>query len=280
MAQILDGKIVAQKIRVQIESEVSAMAQAGKQVKLAIVLASEDPSSMSYVNAIVRASEKVGVITQIEKPSDINQSNLELIVANLAQDTGTHGIILQTPLPEEVNVDKLSSLIPPKKDVDGLNPLNAGRLALGLDCFAPATAQAVMEILNYYDIELSGKNTVVIGRSNTVGKPVAQLLLKRNATVSVCHSKTKNISQFSNAADILVTAIGKSKLITSEFVHENLTIIDVGTNFDSSGKMTGDVDFEGVEPIVKAITPVPGGVGPVTTAVLLKHTCESAMKSL
>ena len=280
MAQILDGKIVAKNIRQESASIVSTLKSQGKTVKLAIVLANDDPSSLSYVNSIVKTAQKIGIECFIEKPNVLDQSILETIISKLAQDKTVDGIMLQTPLPTELSFDKLSALIPVEKDIDGLNPESAGRLSQGLDCFAPATAQAVMEILKFYDIELLGRRVAVVGRSNIVGKPLVQLLLAANASVSICHSKTIEIFSITSLADILVVAIGKSKYISSLFVNSKQTVIDVGTNFDESGNMTGDVDFDNVEPLVQAITPVPGGVGPVTTAVLLKQVCQAARISL
>ena len=280
MAQILDGKIVAKNIREQAASDAASLKSQGKIVKLAIVLASDDPSSLSYVNSIAKTAEKLGIETSIDKPAQISQSSLESTIAKLANDENINGIMVQTPLPIEIDGKKLAGLIPLGKDVDGANPLSAGRLNQGLDCFAPATSQAIMEILKFYDVELSGKNSVIIGRSNIVGKPLAQLLLAQNSTVTICHSKTNAVVDFTKNADLLIAAIGRSKLISTEYVHKNLIIIDVGTNFDDNGKMTGDVDFDNVEPLVKAITPVPGGVGPVTTAVLLKQVCQAAKQSL
>lgn len=280
MAQILDGKIVAKNIRQESASIVSTLKSQGKTVKLAIVLANDDPSSLSYVNSIVKTGQKIGIECFVEKPNVLSQSTLETIISKLAHDKTVDGIMLQTPLPTELSFDKLSALIPVEKDIDGLNPESAGRLSQGLDCFAPATAQAVMEILKFYDIELLGRRVAVVGRSNIVGKPLLQLLLAANASVSICHSKTIEIFNITSLADILVVAIGKSKYISSQFVNSKQTVIDVGTNFDESGKMTGDVDFDNVEPLVQAITPVPGGVGPVTTAVLLKQVCQAARISL
>ena len=280
MAQILDGKIVAKNIRQESASIVSTLKSQGKTVKLAIVLANDDPSSLSYVNTIVKTGQKIGIECFIEKPNVLDQSILETIISKLAQDKTVDGIMLQTPLPTELSFDKLSALIPVEKDIDGLNPESAGRLSQGLDCFAPATAQAVMEILKFYEMDLLGKQVAVVGRSNIVGKPLLQLLLAANASVSICHSKTIEIFNITSLADILVVAIGKSKYISSQFVNSKQTVIDVGTNFDESGKMTGDVDFDNVEPLVQAITPVPGGVGPVTTAVLLKQVCQAANQSL
>lgn len=279
MAQILDGKLVAQKIREKVQTDVAELAINSRKVKLAIVSANSDPSSLSYVKTLIKTAEKVGIKTQLEQISP-DQTKLEAVVNQLAKDSNTDAIMLQTPLPKQIDGSKLAALIPTDKDVDGANPLSTGLLNQGLDSFAPATAQAVMEILEFYKIELAGKNIVVLGRSNIVGKPVAQLLLAQNATITICHSKTQNISQITKTADVLIAAVGRSKFITEEFVNQNLTIVDVGINFDESGKMTGDVDFNNVEPLVKAITPVPGGVGPVTTAVLLKQVCQAAKTSL
>lgn len=278
MTLILDGKIVAQKLREQVSSDVDAQTKKGIIPTLAIVTANIDPSSLSYVNTLIKTAEKVGIKTILEQPGP-NQTKLEETVKALADNPKINAIMLQTPLPKKIDKAKLAVLIPVEKDVDGANPTSTGLLDQGLECFAPATAQAVMEILKYYEIELNGKNAVVIGRSNIVGKPLVQLLLAENATVTICHSKTQDLSQFTKSADIIIPAIGKAKIIKPEHVSKNAVVVDVGINF-VDGNICGDVDFDKVSPLVKAISPVPGGVGPVTAVVLLKHVCQSTKNNL
>ena len=196
-------------------------------------------------------------------------------ITKLSENTEVHGIILQTPLPDNVNVENLRSLIPTYKDVDGANPLSAGRLVSGMDAFAPTTALAVMEILNRYDLPIEGTHAVIIGRSLVVGKPLAHLLLAKNATVTLCHSKTRNLSEITRQADILVVAIGQPQMVGAEFVKKGAVVIDVGTNATQDG-LVGDVDAQSIQDIAGALSPVPGGVGPVTTALLLRQTVAAA----
>lgn len=269
MAQLLDGKSIAAKIKHSVSDEINQLSIVPI---LAVVLATDEASTVSYVNSLVKAGEEVGIKVNVVKPAD---ETLESTVAKLAEDPSIHGIIIQTPVEDGFNLVAAQSLIPPVKDVDGASPLSAGQLTTGEQAFAPATAAAVIEILQASGVEVAGVQATVIGRSNVVGKPVAQLLLNLNASVSICHSKTPDISIYTKPADILVVAAGRANLINQTHVSDKTVVIDVGTNFSDDGKMVGDVDFVAVEPIVKAITPVPGGVGPVTTAILLRQTLQA-----
>lgn len=280
MAKILDGKIVADHIKQKVASDVAGLNKRNIEVKLAIVTAGKDLSSQSYIKQILKSAKSAGINAFTENPKKTNQSNLELIISTLAQDNSVHGIVLQSPMPKEINVAKLGELIPIEKDIDGANPKSTGFLSIGSVCFAPATAQAVMEMLRYYGVKLAGVNAVILGRSNIVGKPLAQLLLGADATVTVCHSKTKDLASHTKSAELLITAIGKANFIKPEHVAKGQIVIDVGINFDAHGKITGDTDYKQIDPIVAALSPVPGGVGPITAAVLLKHVCESAKRHL
>ncbi len=273
MAQILDGKEISKQIRDEVKSKIEAL---GEKPVLAIVLATKNESASTYVRIIQKAAEKVGIKANIiDLSENVGHDELMAAVKNLSEDTKTHGIIIQTPTPKDIDIDEARSLIPLEKDIDGANPLSAGKLFSNLESFAPATASAVIEILKYYQIETSGKHAVVVGRSRIVGKPVAHMLLDLNATVTICHSGTPDLTPYAQNADILVVAAGKANLINDKQVGPNTVVIDVGTNFNDQNELVGDVDFEPVEKAVKAITPVPGGVGPVTTAILLKNTLDA-----
>ncbi|HEX5456558.1 MAG TPA: bifunctional 5,10-methylenetetrahydrofolate dehydrogenase/5,10-methenyltetrahydrofolate cyclohydrolase [Candidatus Saccharimonadales bacterium] len=277
MAEILDGRKVAERIKAGLEERLSGLQTSPK---LAIVLATDNQSTLAYVRMIRKTAEGTGMEADIiDLGPNTDQNAFTDKIKALAEDSEVNGIIIQTPVADGLEIDEARSLIPPGKDVDGANQLSAGRLASGLPAFAPATAQAVMEILENYDIPLSGRHAVVIGRSRVIGKPVSQLLLSKDATVTVCHSRTVDISLFTRQADILVAAAGKTGLVTKEHINpvKNTVVIDVGTNF-KDGKMTGDTDFEGVRDLAGAITPVPGGVGPVTNAILLRNTLEAYLK--
>lgn len=268
MAQLLDGKQIASQIRAQINEQT---AQLQTKPNLAIIVATDEESTLSYVKSLQTSAEQVGVITQVVKVSD----NLSETIKQLSTDQTVHGIIIQTPVNDGFDLAAARALIPVNKDVDGANPLSAGQLVTGEQAFAPATAAAVIKILQVSNIPIAGAQATVIGRSNVVGKPVAQLLLNLNASVSICHSKTPDISMYTKPADILIAAAGQPKLINETHVSDKTVVIDVGTNFSDDGKMVGDVDFTAVESKVKAITPVPGGVGPVTTAILLWQTLQA-----
>ncbi len=277
--EILSGKKLAAEICDEVAQEVKTLESRGIQPTLAVVVATEDGGTDFYVRHITKAAEATGVQVNIVRLSPNAAANeISDALNQLAQDPLTHGIILQTPLPAGVNADELRSLIPPEKDVDGANPLSAGRLFSQLEAFAPSTARAVMEILKRYDIPVTGTHAVIIGRSRVVGKPLAHLLLDADATVTICHSKTRDLSDIARRADILVVAIGQAHMVNANYVKPGAVVIDVGTNATDDG-LVGDVDQMSIQDVAGAFSPVPGGVGPVTTAILLKQTVE-AFKNL
>ncbi|HLU71356.1 MAG TPA: bifunctional 5,10-methylenetetrahydrofolate dehydrogenase/5,10-methenyltetrahydrofolate cyclohydrolase [Nonomuraea sp.] len=269
----LSGKDLAQAIRAQTAAEV----EAGPQPRLAVVVATGDEASLWYVRSIAKAAAGVGIAADIvDLGPDARPEQIRESLIRLSGDSGVHGLMLQTPLPPGASAQELAGAIDPRKDVDGANPLSLGRLAAGLPAFAPATAAAVMALLDHYEVELKGRRAVVVGRSTVVGKPLAHLLLDRHATVTVCHSRTRDLASVTSAAEVLVAAVGRAGLIGAEHVAPGAVVIDVGTNPTEDGGLTGDVDFEAVSAKAEALTPVPGGVGPVTTALLLRHTARAA----
>lgn len=269
----LSGKDLAQAIRAQTAAEV----EAGPQPRLAVVVATGDEASLWYVRSIAKAAAGVGIAADIvDLGPDARPEQIRENLIRLSGDSGVHGLMLQTPLPPGASAQELAGAIDPRKDVDGANPLSLGRLAAGLPAFAPATAAAVMALLDHYEVELKGRRAVVVGRSTVVGKPLAHLLLDRHATVTVCHSRTRDLASVTSAAEVLVAAVGRAGLIGAEHVAPGAVVIDVGTNPTEDGGLTGDVDFEAVSAKAEALTPVPGGVGPVTTALLLRHTARAA----
>ena len=246
---------------------------------LAVVIAGDDPASKIYVRNKIKACADVGIRSFVyELPSDVAQKDLEALVDTLAVDVNVHGILLQLPLPKGLNADAAMARIPAKKDVDGFSAEHLGELVLGRQPYAACTPSGVMKLLEAAEISLEGKNAVVLGRSDTVGKPMALLLLNANATVTVCHSKTKNLADVCRNADIIVSAIGRPKFVTADMVKPGAVVVDVGINHDENGKLCGDVDFENVSGIAEWITPVPGGVGPMTITMLLYNTCIAAWK--
>lgn len=271
----LEGKTLASMIKLQARPAAEALRKRGIVPTLAVVVATEDPNTAWYVRSIEKAGKSCNIdvrIITLDAKADTDTIAAELKL--LAADSSVHGLILQTPLPEGTDHNALTDLIPVQKDVDGVSAESFGRLANGRQCFAPATAEAVLQLLDYYSIELEGSHAVVVGRSRIVGKPASLLLLNRNATVTVCHSKTQNIQEMCANADILVAAVGNPGLITPLHVKENAVVIDVGTNTDDEGNLIGDV-----EPTVSQkadLSPVPGGVGPVTAALILGHTITAA----
>jgi len=273
----LEGKELAANIRSTTSGMVQACRQKNIVPTLAIVIASSDESAQYYVRLIQKQAQVVGIETQISQLSPASSyDGIAVELERLARDSSVHGIILQTPLAPKMPVDDLRTLIPLDKDIDGANPLSAGRLFSGLQAFAPATAEAVMELLKWHNVELTGMEVAVVGRSRIVGKPVAHLMLDQNATVTTCHSKTSNLESVTSRAEILIVAIGKPGFIVGDHVKSGAVVIDVGTNVDTDGKLVGDVDPEKVDDVAAALSPVPGGIGPVTTALLLKHTALAA----
>ena len=277
MTQLLEGKKTAAAIREEAAATAQRLRAAGTVPSLALVLATPDESAAWYTRAIVRAGEKIGLDVRVERlADDASAADVRSAVARLSADETVHGIIVQTPLPPGVDFVEIAEAIAPEKDVDGANPVSLGRLTAGLPAFAPATAAAVLRLLDDHGVELAGRRAVVVGRSLVVGKPAAMLLLARDATVTICHSRTKDLAARTSEADVLVAAIGRPRMLGAEHVGPGAVVIDVGTTPDENGNLVGDVDAEAVMGRAGAVTPVPGGVGPVTTALLLHNTVTAA----
>lgn len=272
--KLIDGKEISAAVKQSVAEEVAALN--GRAPALAVIIVGDNQASRVYVNNKKKACALCG-ITSVEKalPENTAQEELLSVIDELNRDDGIDGILCQLPLPAQINEADIIAAISPEKDVDGFHPMNTGRLYSGLDCFVPCTPAGIIEMLSYEGIEIAGRNCVVIGRSNIVGKPVAQLLLAKNGTVTVCHSKTRNLAEITRGADILVAAVGRAGFVTADMVGEGAVVIDVGINRNADGKLCGDVDFENVAPKCSAITPVPGGVGPMTIAMLMKNTLVS-----
>lgn len=275
---LLDGKATAATIRADVSTQVQQLRATGVVPTLGIVVATDDGGSAWYVRSLTKAAEKAGLrVVIVDEGPAATQDQIAGAVRALNDDAAVHGIILQAPVPAQVSYADVASLVRPDKDVDGVNPLSAGRLAAGQPAFAPATAAAVMALLaTDGDTVLRGANAVVLGRSLVVGKPTAQLLLAQDATVTICHSRTRDVQTITRAADVLVVAVGRPRFVGAEFVGPGAVVIDVGTNEDAGGSLVGDVDFEAVAEIARAVSPVPGGVGPVTTALLLRNVVTAA----
>lgn len=279
MAQIIDGKLVAAAVRQQAAELVAKTKAAGVEPGLAVVLVGEDPASQSYVRMKERDCAEVGIRSlDFRRPADISQDELNDIIDRNNADPGVHGILVQLPLPKGLDEEAVLERISPEKDADGLHPENLGRLVRGIRATRACTPWGVMAMLDHYGIDPAGKRAVVIGRSSIVGKPMALMLLERDATVTVCHSHTTDLPAVCREADILVAAIGRPKMVGADFVKPGAVIIDVGINRTDEG-MVGDVDFEAVEPLASWITPVPGGVGPMTRAMLVMNTAEAAART-
>lgn len=276
MGKIIDGKKVSQDIKEEIKSFIEERKTKGLRVpKIVSILVGNDGGSVYYINSQEKVATSLGVnFKKLLLSEDIKEDELISIIKDLNEDKEVDGIILQIPLPKNLNENKIINTISPNKDIDCLTFVNQGKLYNGEKVFLPCTPNSVVTLLERYNIEIEGKNVVVIGRSNIVGKPVAQLLLNKNATVTICHSRTNNLKDICKKADIIIVAIGKAKFINKEFVNENSIIIDVGTS-SLNGKITGDVDFDDVINEVNMITPVPGGVGALTTTLLIKNSCEA-----
>lgn len=277
MAEILDGKMVAKKIRQSLKTEVEALKENGINPKLAVIMVGGDPSSKIYVRNKSIACNEVGIeYEEFLLSETTNMEELLDLIGKLNKDETIHGILLQSPIPKGLDINEAFRAIDPKKDVDGFNPFNVGKLCLGQDTFVSCTPFGIIKLLGEYNIEIEGKNAVVVGRSNIVGKPMMQCLLNKNATVTVCHSKTKDLKEVTRKADILVVAIGRANFITKDMVKENAVVIDVGINRGEDGKLCGDVNFEEVSKVAAYITPVPGGVGPMTIAMLMNNIVKAA----
>lgn len=280
MATIIDGKALAKKIRSNLKLDCDELKKKGILPKLAVILVGDDSASKVYVRNKNRACEEVGIdFEEYLLNADITQEQLINLINSLNNKKDVHGILLQSPIPSHLDINEAFRTISPEKDVDGFNPLNVGKLALGQDTFVSCTPYGVIKMFEEYNIDLEGKNLTIIGRSNIVGKPLIQCCLNKNATVTVCHSRTKNLKEHTKNADVVIAAIGKAKFITADMIKENAVVIDVGINRDEDGKLVGDVDFENVEKKVSYITPVPGGVGPMTIAMLMNNVIKAAKQS-
>lgn len=281
MSVRIDGKALASKLRVSIRESAAAFScERGKEIGLAVVLVGEDPASQVYVRNKVKACEEVGIRSfSYHLPAQTSKEQLIELVDTLVQDDAVHGILVQLPLPKHLNAEEILKHIPPEKDVDGFCAQNVGNLAMGRTALVACTPFGVMKMLEEYGIDPRGKNAVVLGRSNIVGKPMAMLLLNADATVTVCHSKTKDLKNICAQADILVVAIGRAKFVTADMVKDGAVVIDVGMDRDENGKLCGDVDYDAVQGKAAYITPVPGGVGPMTITMLLYNTVLAAQRS-
>lgn len=279
MAAIIDGKKISAEIKEEVKQKTAALAAEGKTVTLAVIQVGADPASSVYVGNKKKACEYVGFRSlAYELPEDTTEEQLLELIQKLNADSEVNGILVQLPLPAQISEDKVIQTISPEKDVDGFHVQNVGKLSVGEPGFVSCTPAGVIQLLKRSGIEIEGKECVVIGRSNIVGKPMAALLLRENGTVTICHSRTKNLKELTKRADILVAAIGKPKFITAEYVKEGAVVIDVGIHRNAENKLCGDVDFESVEPVASAITPVPGGVGPMTIAMLMVNCLQSACR--
>ena len=277
MAVILDGKAVSAKVKEEVKEEVEALKKQGVSVGLAVIIVGNNPASRTYVNNKKKACEAAGILSEeYALPEETTQEELLALVRELNQKDSINGILCQLPLPKQLDEEAVIAAISEKKDVDAFSAVNVGHIMIGDYTFLPCTPAGIMEILRHYNIDVAGKECVVIGRSNIVGKPMAMLLLHQNGTVTICHSKTKNLKDVTSRADILVAAVGIPHFVTADMVKEGAVVIDVGMDRDENGKLCGDVDFAAVEPKASYITPVPGGVGPMTIATLLKNTVTAA----
>jgi len=277
MSRILDGKAAAAEVRSEVASEVAALEKSGVPVRLDVVLVGEDPASITYVASKERDCQEVGIESMVHRfPADVPQEELASLVERLNEDAAVSGFFIQLPLPEGLDSMPLISNISPAKDVDGLSPESVGRLALGLPSLMPCTPHGIVQLLQRNGIDLAGREAVVVGRSNLVGKPVSQLLLRENATVTMCHSRTRDLPGVTRRADILIVAAGRREMIGAEHVKEGAIVVDVGIHRKEEGGLVGDVRYEEVESKAAWISPVPGGVGPMTRAMLLHNTVQAA----
>jgi len=282
MANIIDGKLVTAEVRKKTAAEIAEFKEKyGVTPGLAVILVGNDPASAVYVRNKHKGCVEVGINSyEIKMPEETTEEELLSEIARLNSDENVHGILVQLPLPKNISEERVLNSISPKKDVDAFHPENVGKIMLGKYAFLPCTPAGIMELLAFYNVDIEGKECVVLGRSNIVGKPMSQLLLAKNGTVTVCHSRTKNLADVTKRADILVVAIGKAKFVGKEMVKPGAVVIDVGINRMPDGKLCGDVDFEAVSDVASMITPVPGGVGPMTITMLLKNTLTAAKLSL
>lgn len=276
---LLNGKELAQKLQQEMTQEVTELKEKGLQPGLAVILVGEDPASQVYVRNKERAANNIGMYSVVYRlPETTSEADLIAKIEELNHDDKVHGILVQLPLPKHINEDLVLDTIDPAKDVDGFHPMNLGNLFAGKPTMIPCTPAGIMELIKLSGMDLAGKNAVIIGRSNIVGKPMAHLLLQANATVTICHSKTKDLPKVAKQADVLVVAIGRANFVTADFVKEGAVVIDVGINRDENNKLTGDVKFDEVAPLTSFITPVPGGVGPMTITMLMRQTIDAAKR--
>ena len=276
MAKIIDGKAISAEIKEELKEKVAEYKKQGVEITLAVVKVGNDPASAVYVRNKEKACEYVGITSRtLALPEETTEEELLKVVNDLNEDKAVNGILVQLPLPKHIDESKVLLAIDSNKNVDGFHPVNVGKMVIGEETFLPCTPAGIIEMLKRTDVEISGKECVVIGRSNIVGKPMSMLMLKENATVTIAHSRTKDLKEVTKRADILVAAIGKAKFVTADYVKEGAVIIDVGMDRDENGKLCGDVDFDSVSQVASAITPVPGGVGPMTVTMLLVNCLRS-----
>lgn len=279
MAELIDGKKVSAKIRQELKQEVQNLKKNGITPKLAVIMVGEDKASRVYVKNKSNACNEIGIeYEEFLLSENIKMEKLIKLIKELNNRNDVHGILLQSPIPNHLDIKEAFNNIDPKKDVDGFHPNNVGKLVIGEDSFISCTPYGIIKLLEEYGIQIEGKNAVIIGRSNIVGKPLIQCLLNKNATVTICHSKTKNIQEITKNADILIAALGKAKFVKANMVKKDAVVIDVGINRNELGKLEGDVDFEEVKKYASYITPVPGGVGPMTIAMLMNNVVKAAKK--
>ncbi len=279
MSQIIDGKKISQEIKDELKEKVAKLKEQGTEIALAVIQVGEDPASSVYVRNKKRACEYIGIESvAYEIPETTTQDELLTIIDDCNKNPKINGILVQLPLPDHIDEDTVIKAIAPEKDVDGFHPQSVGAMTIGEPGFLPCTPAGIIQLLKRSGVEIEGKECVIIGRSNIVGKPMALLLLRENGTVTICHSRTKNLKEVTKRADILVAAIGRPKFIDESYVKEGAVVIDVGIHRDANNKLCGDVDFDRVAPHTSAITPVPGGVGPMTIAMLMNNCVESAEK--
>ena len=278
MAAIIDGKAISKQIKDELKEQVAAYRAQGTEIALAVIQVGQDPASTVYVGNKKKACEYIGIQSvAYELPEETTEEELLAIIDKLNRDDSIYGILVQLPVPKHINENHIIQAIDPKKDVDGFHPQSVGALSIGQPGFVSCTPAGIIQLLIRSGVEIAGKECVIIGRSNIVGKPMAMLLLRENGTVTVCHSRTQNLKEVTKRADILVVAIGRPKMIDASYVKEGAVVIDVGIHRDENNKLCGDVDYTSVEPIASAITPVPGGVGPMTIAMLM-HNCVEAVE--
>ena len=276
MAKIIDGKQISLDIKNELKEKVARYKEQGIEITLGVVKVGNDPASAVYVRNKEKACEYVGINSKtLALPEETTEEELLNVVKELNEDKNVNGILVQLPLPKHIDESKVLLTIDSTKDVDGFHPVNVGKMVIGEDTFLPCTPAGIIEMIKRTDIDIEGKECVVIGRSNIVGKPMAMLMLKENATVTIAHSRTKDLKEVTKRADIIVAAIGKAKFVTADYVKEDAVVIDVGMDRDENGKLCGDVDFESVSKVASAITPVPGGVGPMTVTMLLVNCLRS-----